>query len=218
MTIFDTSKSLVENLSLLSGPILAILGFVAIIQLRLTKKAIVITSKRQAAELASKQIEYYTNKIIPLQDELFKIEENQKREKLRFIDLKKFTYEEIKSKINDDKILEAHAKESFINIDKFLKIVNAMESFSTYFTKGVADEEIAYSSIGRTFCYTVEFYSFDISFLRKEDDLTSFNNLVLLYDIWKSRLNTEKISKELLKKQEELENIENKRVVIIGEK
>ncbi|GAW88900.1 hypothetical protein FPS14_contig00012-0012 [Flavobacterium psychrophilum] len=49
-----------------------------------------------------------------------------------------------------------------------------MESFSTYFIKGVADEEIAYSSIGRTFCHSVENYSFDISFMRREDDLQVF--------------------------------------------
>ncbi|GAQ48587.1 hypothetical protein FPK15_contig00013-0033 [Flavobacterium psychrophilum] len=93
-----------------------------------------------------------------------------------------------------------------------------MESFSTYFIKGVADEEIAYSSIGRTFCHSVENYSFDISFMRREDDLQVFNNLVALYHIWKSRLNSEKISKELLNKQNELKKIQIKKVDILGAK
>ncbi|GAW88899.1 hypothetical protein FPS14_contig00012-0011 [Flavobacterium psychrophilum] len=77
---------------------MAVLGFVAILQLRLTKKAIIITSKRQAAELSSKQIDYYTNQIIPLQDELYLIEEEQKIERLIFKDLIQFTYEEIEKK------------------------------------------------------------------------------------------------------------------------
>lgn len=218
MTIFDDSKSLIENLSLLSGPVLAILGFAAILQLRLTKKAIIISSQRQAAELASKQIEYYTNVIIPLQDELFEIEESQKLKRLKFIGLKNFTYEEIKSKIDNDKIVDEQNKISIVNVTKILRIINAMESFSTYFTKGVADEEIAYSSIGRTFCHSVENYSFDISFMRPEKDKKAFDNLVFLYDIWQSRLNSEKIAKELIEKQQEFQNIQTKKVNILGGK
>ncbi|EKT4548463.1 hypothetical protein SL053_001005 [Flavobacterium psychrophilum] len=217
MTIIDSTKSLVENLYLISGPILAVLGFVAILQLRLTKKAIIITSKRQAAELSSKQIDYYTNQIIPLQDELYLIEEEQKIERLIFKDLIQFTYEEIEKKINNN-LIKKKIKELDVNADKILRIVNAMESFSTYFIKGVADEEIAYSSIGRTFCHSVENYSFDISFMRREDDLQVFNNLVALYHIWKSRLNSEKISKELLNKQNELKKIQIKKVDILGAK
>ncbi|GAW88901.1 hypothetical protein FPS14_contig00012-0013 [Flavobacterium psychrophilum] len=45
-----------------------------------------------------------------------------------------------------------------------------------------------------------------------------FNNLVALYHIWKSRLNSEKISKELLNKQNELKKIQIKKVDILGAK
>lgn len=75
-----------------------------------------------------------------------------------------------------------------------------MEAFATYFTKGVADEEIAFSSIGRTYCYSVENYFFEIADCRSLDDEHSFQNIIDLYKIWKERLKKIQLTKE----QEEL--------------
>ena len=64
-----------------------------------------------------------------------------------------------------------------------------MEAFSTYFTKGVADEEIAYSSIGRSFFHSVDSYAFNLCILREDNETSAFNNLIELYNEWKVRTN-----------------------------
>lgn len=217
MNIFDTSKSLVENIYLLSGPVLALLGFAAIIQLRLTKKAIVISAKRSAAELASKQVEIYNKEIIPFQDKLFSKEEKNTMKRIKLKDLEKFTHTELDSRI-DKETQNKIIKENIQNLHEILEILNSMEAFSIYFTKGVADEEIAYSSVGRTFCLSIENYSTDICFLRQNDETSAFNNLVKLYSIWNSRVKSEKLSKELEAKKSELKNIYIDKVNIIGTK
>ena len=53
MEFFDSSKSIVENLYLLSGPILALLATTGVIQLFITKKTLIVNSKRDAANLAA---------------------------------------------------------------------------------------------------------------------------------------------------------------------
>jgi hypothetical protein len=56
-----------------------------------------------------------------------------------------------------------------------LNALNAMEAFSVYFIKEVADEEIAFSSIGRTFVYSVETYYFDLCYIIGDDNENSFS-------------------------------------------
>ncbi|EMY3479061.1 hypothetical protein AAIP31_002303 [Flavobacterium psychrophilum] len=217
MEIFDYKKSLVENIYLISGPILAILGFAAILQLRLTKKAMIMSSKRQAAELATKQINVYCKQIIPLQDKFTDKKREQNIERIVPENLKKFTIQELESNVNHE-IIKKKTKEFVDNIDDILAILNAFESFAIYFTKGVADEEIAFSSIGRTYCFSVETFSFDLSIIRKDDEICGFENVIKLYQMWNAKLKSDKISRELTKKQIELDKLKINKVDILGTK
>ncbi|MEO4005015.1 hypothetical protein [Flavobacterium sp. CAU 1735] len=218
MDIFDHSKSLIENIYLISGPIIALLGFVAFSQLRLSKKVIELTSKRQAAELSAKQIEIYCNVIIPSQSKLSDGLIESKLEDVNINGLRQFTTQELLKKMNTGEILE---RSKFISekVTPILEVLNSMEAFSTYFTKGVADEEIAFSSIGSTFCYSVNTYSFIYCILRDEkDEVLPFSNTIKLYEVWNSKLQTKKIKKELKQKTEELRKVEVEKINILGTK
>lgn len=188
MKLFDESKTILENLNLLSGPVVAILGFSVIIQLWLAKKAITVTSKRQAAEFASKQVDFYAHNIITIQDKLFIIEKEQQYKREPFRNLYNFTYSELANIINDSQKLLKISENCKQNLSETAKILNAMEAFSIYFTKGVADEEIAYSSIRNTFCDSVELYALEICLLRESDNQSGLNNLIKLYNIWNERI------------------------------
>jgi hypothetical protein len=218
MEIFDYSKSIVENVSYLSGPIIALLGFVVFYQLRLAKKAIVITSKRQAAELSTKQIEIYYNVIIPLQSKFTNLIVAEKFDNVEIRNLKKFTFSELSSGKEDNLLKEAE----FIskNVIPAVDAMNSMEAFSTYFTKGVADEEIAFSSLGRTFCSTVKKLSFVYCILRNDEshDVLPYENTIKLYDLWNSQLSSKRIESELKKKTEELKKIKIEKINILGTK
>jgi hypothetical protein len=215
MDFFDSTKTIVENLSLLSGPILTIFAIVGVFQLFQTKKALIITSKRDAANLAAQQIKDYSERIIPLLSEYDFALLSDKIPSIK-IEIGEFNEEYLKEKLGEKKINE-------ISLERIKYIVyqcdalNSLEAFSTYFTKGVADEQIAYSAIGRTFCYSVENYFFEISNHRKESDPT-YQNIIELYKLWSERLKKDRLTleqKEILKK---IKNINCKIVEPIGTK
>jgi hypothetical protein len=218
MEIFDYSKSIVENASYLSGPIIALLGLIVFFQLRLAKKATVITSKRQAAELSTKQIEIYYNVIIPLHTKFMDLLVAEKFDNVEIRNLKNFTSNELSSGKEDNLLEEAEFLHK--NVIPALDAMNSMEAFSTYFIKGVADEEIAFSSLGRTFCYTVKIYSFVYCILRdgESHDVLPYENTIKLYDSWNSQLNSKRIESELKKKTEELKKIKIEKINILGTK
>lgn len=57
--------------------------------------------------------------------------------------------------IFEQEVVNEKIIEKFKVLTPFLKLTNALEAFSMYFTKDVGDEEIAFSSVGRTFCVNV---------------------------------------------------------------
>jgi hypothetical protein len=131
------------------------------------------------------------------------------------IEVGEFRNNYLKNKLGDNKYLEIVNKRFQFTLDA-LDILNAMEAFAIYFTKGVADEEIAYSSIGRTYCFVVKKLYFDIAYSLEDDNDKSFNNLIELYTIWSNRLKSEKLSKEKEKLLSELDCLKMKNIKPIG--
>jgi hypothetical protein len=216
MEIIDTSKSLIENLYFLSGPVLASLGFFILYQIKLAKKSIMLAdqqlkeaknylrtiSKREAATMSAKQIEAFIEITIPIGNEL-----DSKRKEVDFPKFEgkiiNFTNDEVFSW--DIAFTKSYFEKmpSLDNID--LKLINSLEAFATYFTKGIADEEIAFSSIGRVYCGYVETYYPIISLLRgSKQPQKYYNNLIELYRIWKSRFEKFQIEVELEKSKEKI--------------
>lgn len=198
MEFFDSSKSIVENLYLLSGPILTLLAIAGVIQLFITRKTLIVNSKRDAANLAAQQIKDYSTTIIP---KMTKYDLSLMKDKINSakIEIGDFNVEYLIKILGKEKVSEVR-KERLKYLVLWLDVLNSMEAFATYFTKGVADEEIAFSSIGRTYCYSVENYFFEISNCRNLKDDNSFQNIIDLYTIWKERLKKIQLTKE----QEEL--------------
>ena len=93
-----------------------------------------------------------------------------------------------------------------------------MDAFSVYFIKEVADEEIAFSSVGRTFTKSVENLYFDLASCRESNDSKSFQNLVELYTLWKNRLSKEKLKNDKIELSEQLKAIESISIKPIGTK
>ncbi len=97
MELFDSTKSVIENLYLLSGPILAVFGFLIFYQIKLAKKSILISenqiiqaqehiktnSLRDAASIAAERVVFFVSTILPLGNNLC----NQK-ESIGFPDFK----------------------------------------------------------------------------------------------------------------------------------
>jgi hypothetical protein len=72
-------------------------------------------------------------------------------------------YKDWQIKINEDSVeVERNSPPDFTNLEKLFasRMFNPMEAFCTYFTSSVADELIAYNTVGTTFISTVDkFYT-----------------------------------------------------------
>ncbi len=81
-------------------------------------------------------------------------------------------------------------------LDEQRKILNHLEFFAMHFVNGVANEEIVYQSLHKTFLTIVELFYFDICLNNVKDGSKLFTNVIALYNKWKDRAEKEKAERE----------------------
>lgn len=223
MNLFDTSKSIIENVYLVSGPVLAIFGIFAIRQITLLKeqikiardglnqaqKQLTINSKRDSIKLSAEQVNFYMDTIVKYSNESF-IKYKELGISRVSIKTTRFIKSDVLSSPNVKEIHEfLRRSEEIALLD--LKVMNALETFSTYFVQKVADENAAFQAVGASFCDTVETLSLFFSICRFNES-TRYVNTITLYRLWKNRVDRETlesqkklVEKELTAKIEELQ-------------
>jgi len=214
MNLIDHSKSILENLYYLSGILILVTDYIGLIQISLTKKALRISSQREAALLAVKQIDLYTSVIMPLIDQITFLK-HEKR--INHYNINEFNNNVLVNKVGEGeykKILQR----TLIFLDKIVPALNAMDAFSVYFVKAIADEQIAFSCIGETFIKSVEALYADISIACGNEKNKSYINLLILYDIWNKRIKKEKLEEDQKNLINELKSIKTKNITPIGTK
>lgn len=190
-------KNWLEIIYFLSGPAIAVIAYFALAQIRVAKtqleeqkKALRITSKRDALKLTAEQVTLYCDKIIPLQNTL---DAKLKSEGIDFLDKFEIEFESGSIRVIPPK--EDIKSQEFSKFGKeFVDVANAMESFSTYFATGVADERIAYLSLGSTFCASMKTYAPIL--IPLGNDGRRFSATLRLYSIWGVRLESENLEKQ----------------------
>lgn len=211
-------KDWLEIAYFLSGPIVAFIAFLALGQIRVAKsqmeeqkKSLRITSKRDALKLTAEQVTVYCDKIIPLQN---KLDAKLKSDNVKILD--KFNIE-----FNNNSIKVIPPQEDFNYEDfksfaeEFVNIANAMESFSTYFVSGVADEKVAYLSLGSSFCDSMK--KLAPILIPISNDGRRFSATLRLYSIWGERLESEALEKQKLEIDKKLKSKRQVNTKVIGE-
>ncbi len=228
MEIIDTQKSLLENIYFFSGPILALLGLFIFFQIKLARNQLLIAkqqleesqrqlitySQRQAANLAADKVKEYTE-ILPLENKL-----NEELQKINYpkikMAVKNFTNDETKEW--DQNFSKAFLARPIEIIKLELDIINKLEAFSVCFVKGIADEKVAFNSIGRTFCNSITSLYPTITILRGSQNPNKYYEvLIQLYRRWAERLDSftievenEKLSKELKDTIQKIEKLKDR--------
>lgn len=202
---FDSCKSIIENAYFFSGVLLALFGLVGVYQVILTKRLFKISSDRDAKILALKQIDYFNDTLIR---EIDNLADTCKEQGVDNVNIKQgdFSKDYIKEKLSNQEIEEIIEKRSVIH-RQFLLLFNHIEAFSTYFVNEAANESIAYSSIGRTFCHTVEKYYFDIAFGNSKKDNTLFKNTRELYQKWHKKIQKEDLTYDIQELSKERDSL-----------
>lgn len=223
MTILDTTAvlkllesqnqhSLLEIVYFLSNIALAIIAAVALWQLKIAKDDIRLRSKRESATLAASQCQRFTDKIIPIANDLDI--EFGKLSLSSYSSELKLKYQQLSEE--DLTLMRKIVKESIPALNKIISMITSLESFSIFFINEIADEQIAFTSTGHNFCNYVKKYSPFIALLRKDEPLHNFQNTVELYNIWSSRLARQQITDEIDILKSQLEKKSDKSIKPLG--
>ena len=198
-----------EYLYFLAGIALTVIAAIGLKQLTISKEGAEMSATREAFRLAADQTTLYLHVIIPLAEALDKViaEKN-----ITFFRTASFEIEDDAVKFNH---LDAkdHSRLSEIT-PQLLALYNALEGFSLYFISRVADEESAYSAVGKTFCHTVQKVMPDLYFHASESQY--FQNVLRLFFLWNSRSNAQELESQKLAIEEQLQKVQGKFIRPLG--
>lgn len=93
------------------------------------------------------------------------------------------------------------------------EVCNSLESFATYFISGVADEYVAFNTIGTTFLSNMDDI---IQWVIDCRDKGYYKNLVSLYITWRNRSEAFLLRQKKEKLEERLSKIGDKKTFTIG--
>lgn len=211
-------KDWLEIVYLLSGPAIAVIAYLALGQIRVAKDQIKeqknslrVTSKRDALKLTADQVTMYFDKIIPLQNAL---DERLKDDSLKVLDNFIIEFDSGAIKLTPPKE-DFNFKDFSYFSKEFIDVANAMESFSTYFAAGVADENVAYLSLGSTFCSSMK--KMAPILIPLSNDERRFSATLRLYSIWGPRREREVLERQKLEIDKKLKSRKPISIKIVGD-
>jgi hypothetical protein len=97
---------------------------------------------------------------------------------------------------------------------KAANVMNCLESFAIFFTTGLASEEVAFNSVGGTYCDAVKRFLPIINIGAHTEKY--YQNIIKLYFLWNNRYEAEKhfLDKDRIEKQ--IQKIGGKAITPIG--
>lgn len=93
------------------------------------------------------------------------------------------------------------------------EVCNSLESFATYFISGVADEYVAFNTVGTTFLGSMDDI---VPWVIHCRDKGYYKNLVSLYVTWRNRSEASLLRQKKEKLEERLSKIGDKKTFTIG--
>ena len=196
------SEIYLRCVEVISQVVMAAAACYALRQIAFAKKTFELSSLRDAAKITVDLVEKFP-KIIDESDEIAKkCHYSPPLEVIQELELREMTMNELRSKPSN--ALGFYLTKRKEKIDKkikerpdFIKLQNKMEAFATPFILGVANEELAYASVGDAYCGIINQYYVYFCLARSGDDESSFPNAIKLFQIWNQRRKNEITKKQL---------------------
>ena len=218
MTFFDETKTIVENLYLLSGPMIFLIALLGLRQLKIAKDSIKINSQRQSATMAFELCEKY---FVALSKIYNQIGSEMLSLKIDFKKIEKLNLDKLDD-INKENENYSEYQKVLDNYDKFRYKLGALsdmlETFSIPFIKKIADEELAYNMHFLKFHQYCNLCSVHIIEIRMThpDEKVIYENVIKLYSIWKNRYEKERIESQVISLLTKRNSIQTKKIKPIG--
>lgn len=201
MTFFDNTKSIIENLYLLSGPLLFLTSLFAIRQLKVAKDNIRVNSQRQASTMSFELCEKYEKSLENKHDVLVSKMQELDIEVEKIFELNPSSLRNLNATILNNevfkKILANRDALSYYQID----LANELEGFCIPFIKKLADEELAYDLQFNQFYHWALLSLPEIHYTQKIEtkliQVDYYGNICELFSIWKGRNEKENIDRQV---------------------
>lgn len=177
----------IEMLSFLSSIVLAGIAAYGIKQIRLMKSDMKSRSERAAKEKAIEASTEYLMSYVELDGQHILDCLKEKIPSAYKGPIGNFSHESIPAE------LKPVCLKRYIQLS-WLPAINKLESIAATFTTGVADEQVGFQIIGRSFCGTVASHYDLIATSRREKANSHFSDIVELYNIWAPRLSKSELS------------------------
>jgi hypothetical protein len=209
MNTVDALRPVLELIYFAAGPVIAVLAAIGLWHIKVTKDSTRIAARRQALALAAEQCERYQRTIVPLQNTL----DNAIAGKgITFLARAEVTVEANRVRVKFNNPNEFYDQMMEIATE-MLPVVNSMEAFAVYFMSGAADEKVAYSCVGASFCYYTKKVLAQIAPFH---DTGHFHNLLRLFLLWNARSECEKLLRERQLVEEKLRSVDNTFIAPVG--
>lgn len=217
-TGFELVKSWAELLYFFSGiGVLIVAGF-GLYQIKLAKEQIESAknifrkqSVRASYEAAVNECNRFSDKYFPLAVELsnYLAEQN-----ISFFDDAYIEEVEKGFKVNFDKINKADLEKLAHKSELIGKLANGIEGFALYIVSGVADDNIAFHTLGKVFVNEAERISKILPFTNSEQE--DCKAIWALYFRWKKRLEHQKLQIEKVEIEKRLAKAKVEKYTAIG--
>lgn len=199
--------------------VVGILAFLSIIigirQLKIMKDDNRVKNERAAIEKSLKYLEWFADDFFGVYNDFRKQFSSIQNKLLSDESLSETTRDDIQKDINEvskirkgELIIEYDFSKRIETLSPYYflmmttgasKVLNRLEYFAAAMTCGIAKEELVFNPLAVTYCETVEELYYCICHARTVNDKV-YTNIIQLYNIWKPKLDKEK----LLQKQDEL--------------
>lgn len=189
---FQSVRSIIELLYFISGIAVFI---TAIFQLFSTKKSLKIKSKREAITVSSQQFDRFYKELVPLVDKISETFRENKLNGLLITRGQRANFNKIEASSSNFKKVIKFLNENEEFAQEMLYCTNMFESFSTYFTTGVADSDTALNIIGAPYCSCIETLYIMIYIGTSGDN--RYPSIKKLYEAWSTKIDSRKLELNL---------------------
>lgn len=199
--MFEKIKSIAEFIYFLSGISLTATVVIGLIQLRYLKKDIQDKNLRSSREKSLEMLVFYAEQFLP---ELSNYDKIVRNEIEKPYDSSKYFNESFLVNIHSlptDLIAQTVIKEE----KGLVHLLNKLEFFSVSVLSGVADEEVLFTPIAKTFCEFIKKEHIYISYLRTSG--APYINLIKLYKKWNSKIKVEQAKLEKVNAENRLNEL-----------
>lgn len=192
----SNTRNALEIIYFATTPVLLVVAALGLKQLSISRQVAKTNAKRESFKLAAEQCSYFLQHIIPKMNTVDKLAKEKSIKSYGVAEIE-IRGDELNVKVKKNVKDQEKIKEM---IGEILDLLNALEGFSVFFTNGIAEQRIAFSSIGFTYCNCVKKY---LPLICPVLGL-GFNNIIKLYIEWNTILEKQKAWEDKIKAEEKL--------------